>query len=347
MNKKVYEICSKTKISNDLARHEVPLIQLTDLQKDMFMYLCVKAVENVEKNNLPFESTIELSMKDFFSYSSRSNFLKENEANKNLYRQELLGLFKKTFYISTEQYLDYYHYIDYIHIDKETYVIKASLSTKIKDLAYKTVEGYTQIEFGNYAALRKKYSKDLYKYLRSYLVCKHHSISIEKLYDILNVEEDSIYRTNIKEFKRWVLMPAIEEINKKTDINVRGLYNVYEELYEKMLEKKGKENITEKDKLKMTIDSITLKEDEKRNGKVKGFEFIIEAKPFEERYSYVKNQKLRKQLIENAKKQQTFTKKQKAVEAILRDSGVDEAELYEYAKMLVELKERSERNKRK
>ena len=29
MNKKAYEICSKAKVSNDFARHEVPLVQLT------------------------------------------------------------------------------------------------------------------------------------------------------------------------------------------------------------------------------------------------------------------------------------------------------------------------------
>ena len=35
MNKKAYEICSKAKVSNDFARHEVPLVQLTDIQKDI------------------------------------------------------------------------------------------------------------------------------------------------------------------------------------------------------------------------------------------------------------------------------------------------------------------------
>ena len=35
MNKKAYEICSKAKVSNYFARHEVPLVQLTDIQKDI------------------------------------------------------------------------------------------------------------------------------------------------------------------------------------------------------------------------------------------------------------------------------------------------------------------------
>lgn len=35
MNKKAYEICSNAKVSNDFARHEVPLVQLTDIQKDI------------------------------------------------------------------------------------------------------------------------------------------------------------------------------------------------------------------------------------------------------------------------------------------------------------------------
>ena len=57
MKKEVYEISSKTKISNELARHEIPLIELSDLQKDMFMYLCIKAVENVEQKERNFKIT--------------------------------------------------------------------------------------------------------------------------------------------------------------------------------------------------------------------------------------------------------------------------------------------------
>ena len=66
VKKEVYEISSKTKISNELARHEIPLIELSDLQKDMFMYLCIKAVENVEQKERNFNAPIELSMRDFF-----------------------------------------------------------------------------------------------------------------------------------------------------------------------------------------------------------------------------------------------------------------------------------------
>ena len=45
MNKKAYEICSKAKVSNDFARHEVPLVQLTDIQKDVTGKKRVKGVE--------------------------------------------------------------------------------------------------------------------------------------------------------------------------------------------------------------------------------------------------------------------------------------------------------------
>ena len=163
MKKEVYEISSKTKISNELARHEIPLIELSDLQKDMFMYLCIKAVENVEQKERKFNAPIELSMRDFFKYSIRSNFSQMNEDMKNECSEELLRLFKKTFYISTDKCCEYYHYVDYIHIDKETFTISAALSPMIEDLAYKTVKGYTQIEFGNYAALKRKYSTLLNK----------------------------------------------------------------------------------------------------------------------------------------------------------------------------------------
>ena len=148
---------------------------------------------------------------------------------------------------------------------------------------------YTQIEFGNYAALRKKYSKDLYKYLKSYALHKHHSVSIDKIYEVLNIEADSPYRENMCDFKKRVLMPAIKEINEKTDIKVRGLYNVYQEAYEKLAENKGEENITDADKLRLNVNAMILRMDDRRTSSVKGLEFIIESKPIDERYSYIKN----------------------------------------------------------
>lgn len=337
MKKEVYEISSKTKISNELARHEIPLIELSDLQKDMFMYLCIKAVENVEKKERKFNAPIELSMRDFFKYSIRSNFSQMNEDMKNECSEELLRLFKKTFYISTDKSCEYYHYVDYIYIDKETFTISAALSPMIEDLAYKTVKGYTQIEFGNYAALKRKYSKDLYKYLKSYALHKHHSVSIDKIYEVLNIEADSPYRENMCDFKKRVLMPAIKEINEKTDIKVRGLYNVYQEAYEKLAENKGEENITDADKLRLNVNAMILRMDDRRTSSVKGLEFIIESKPIDERYSYIKNKVIRKQLIENAKKQVEYNKKRKYVESVMKKYVDNEEDMYQYSKAMTKL----------
>lgn len=45
MKKEVYEISSKTKISNELARHEIPLIELSDLQK---ICLCIYVLRQLK-----------------------------------------------------------------------------------------------------------------------------------------------------------------------------------------------------------------------------------------------------------------------------------------------------------
>lgn len=82
MKKEVYEISSKTKISNELARHEIPLIELSDLQKDMFMYLCIKAVENVEQKERNFNAPIELSMRDFLNIQHDRIFQKKKKNRK-------------------------------------------------------------------------------------------------------------------------------------------------------------------------------------------------------------------------------------------------------------------------
>lgn len=285
----------------------------------MFMYLCVKAVENVEKYGLPFNTLVTITMEDFFDICSRTKWTDQKKNERKEFREELLGLMGKKFIIENDKELYAYHYVDFIHIDKESYIAKAGLSERTKDLVYKTVGNYTKIEFGNYACLRLKYSKDLYKYLRSYALIakgKGHNIPLEKMYNIFNIPEESSYRKSIKDFKERILIPAIQEINEKTDLKIRGLFDVQQKLYEKMVEKKGANNITSRDKAKISVDAMTLKE----KNKVIGFECIINEKPVEERYGYVKNEKLRKQLINNLKKQIEHNKKAK----VLKDFAPDE-----------------------
>lgn len=77
--------------------------------------------------------------------------------------------------------------------------------------------------------------------------------------------------------------------------------------------------------------------DDRRTSSVKGLEFIIESKPIDERYSYIKNKVIRKQLIENAKKQVEYNKKRKYVESVMKKYVDNEEDMYQYSKAMTKI----------
>lgn len=78
---------------------------------------------------------------------------------------------------------------------------------------------FTQIQFNFTAKMRSKYSIRLYELLYSYYFDKFDSYELVLPLDDLKQKLDAKYKL-FADVKRFALIPAVEEINRLTDINV-------------------------------------------------------------------------------------------------------------------------------
>ena len=110
--------------------------------------------------------------------------------------------------------------------------------------------GFTPVEFKNMVKLKSKYAKILYLFFRSYRDgVDHTDYTLEHLRQLLGLENKY---PKWFDFKRYVLVPAMEEINSKTDICVIGKRDIYHNA----LEGRKPEDIPKDEYAKIVVDSM-------------------------------------------------------------------------------------------
>lgn len=80
-------------------------------------------------------------------------------------------------------------------------------------------QNYTSYQLGFVLAMKSKYAIRLYEILKSYLYLGVYEPSVEELRELLQVVGYDMYNG----FKKRVLSPAIDEINRFTDMNVNAV----------------------------------------------------------------------------------------------------------------------------
>ncbi len=139
--------------------------------------------------------------------------------------------------------------------------IKVEWSPYLAPFILEIRRGFTLYEVKTFLSLDSIYSKKLYRFLKKLQKYGRVEVPIEEIRFFLEVEDK--YKNHFGKFELYVLKPAIEEINKKTDI--------YAE-YETKREGKG-------DKVVALIFSIKQKPQEG----IKDLEKYLEEKPTEDK----------------------------------------------------------------
>ena len=111
-----------------------------------------------------------------------------------------------------------FRWIDKATIEKGSGIVKIKLHDNLKPYLLDLRSNFTKYELINVLTLRGKYAIRLYELFKSYLWQGHWEIAVEDLKSLLNVADK--YK-QFKEFKRSLLTPAIEEINKYTDLEIQ------------------------------------------------------------------------------------------------------------------------------
>lgn len=143
---------------------------------------------------------------------------------------------------------EFYHWIaDGATVDENSKEVTLQLSPGIKKFLIGNKRNFTQYELGYILGLKKKYSTRLYEYLHSMLNLPSVNLSVDTFSQNIT---DSKYKTPT-DIKRYVIEPALKEINETSDITVK-----YDEIRETNMY--GKE-------------------------KTIGYKFWVGEKPYEER----------------------------------------------------------------
>lgn len=254
-------------LDNDFIRKSTALQPLTELEINLLIYMCYKAKENVDlETGKGWTDTIKIDMKKFLEgIGYKKIWTDYNLSEKRAMYRALKKMQEKTFEIRTKKHINAldsdenntiyksYSYFSYIEYDIETGILSVNMPMQTQQFLMNYETGFTPVEFKNMVKLNSKYSKILYLFFRSYRDgVDHTDYTLEHLRQLLGLEEKY---PKWYDFKRYVLIPAMEEINTKTDIFVIGKRDEY---YGAMQDRTP-ENISAEEHAKIVVDSMARK----------------------------------------------------------------------------------------
>ena len=258
-------------LANDFVRYSTAFKPLDEFEINFFIYLCYKAKERIDRETgAGWDDLIDIDMKKFIEgIDYKKPWTKYNSYEKDEIYEKLKKMRRKDFEIRTDKYKEIvngikgakiaeyrtYSYITHIHYVPETWTMEVRMDKDTQEFLCHFEQGdFTPVVFKNVVALKSKHAKILYMYFRSFKGgnVKGSSYTIEHLKQLLGLTEKYKDWYN---FKRYVLIPAIEEINSKTDIQVIGKRDV---LYD-LLGERNYNDLPIKEKAKISLESMCIK----------------------------------------------------------------------------------------
>lgn len=146
------------------------------------------------------------------------NLNKDGGKSKKLVYEMLRELSKQPLeIIVSEKQVLLTHWFNNAMFDDETDTVRIDFSKYLVPYLYNLQTLYTQFCLENVLAMKSKYSIRLYEYLKSVKNLGYkYSVSLDELKRVMGAENYDLY----KDFRVRALTPALEEINKYTDLEV-------------------------------------------------------------------------------------------------------------------------------
>lgn len=200
------------KISTDTDTHRNPLMSsfiLDGYQRKLIAIM----ISHITKETTEFQEEII----SFSTFMEMTGVKRGGKQYKDIIKS-IDKLLKMSFCIEIESgVFEYHHWFrDGCRIDTNKNLIYVCFSDGMKKFLIEKPKCFTQYELGYILDLKKKYTLRLYEYLHSFLGFGLVNISVDNIKKIIT---DGEVKEN-KYIKALVLKPAIEEINKKTDLNI-------------------------------------------------------------------------------------------------------------------------------
>lgn len=204
------KVTSKSKLGqkvvkgNELIQRAKSDLTVVELKLISYVVSLIKPTDN------EFQK-YEIKISDFCELTgTRSNNIYKE------FKRLIDSLDDKAFWIKTnDQYLKFRWFSESTYmINKGT--IQVVLNSQIKKYLFDLKKNYTSYELYNVMAFKSKYSIRLYEILKSYAYKSPIEFNIEDIKATLGASKYSAY----KDFKKRVLLVAVDEINTYTDLQV-------------------------------------------------------------------------------------------------------------------------------
>lgn len=201
-----YELVVK---SNELLRNTRYTLNTTEQKLLVYIISMIKAEDKEFKE-------VEINIVEYCRLAG----IETNSGNIYQYiKDQIQTLANKSWWIPVNDSKEIlFRWIDKASIEKGSGTVKIKLHDNLKPYLLDIRSNFTKYELINVLTLHGKYAIRLYELFKSYLWQAHWEVSVNDLKNLLNVANK--YK-QFKEFKRSLLIPAIDEINKYTDLEVK------------------------------------------------------------------------------------------------------------------------------
>lgn len=186
-------------------------IALSMKEKKLLLY----CISKIKPTDTPMKK-YRINARDFYLACGAKGV---NGAEYEEFREIARKLDREQFIIRDEKGTLYYcHWITNTKYFPKSGTIEFTFQESIAGFLFNLNKFFTQYDFRNIGEMKTKYGIDLYRLLRSYKNIRVKEIELEELKGLIGAEKAGYKKYGV--FKQKVLVPAVNEINRNTDIKV-------------------------------------------------------------------------------------------------------------------------------
>lgn len=194
--------------------------KLTLQEQKSIAYICslIKPVNPIEAINGEdvYKLNYEINVRDYckvcgVDYDSGTNY----KAVKDTLQQ----LADRSMWLENGDKITLVRWLSYVEISKKSGIIDIELDRTIAPYLFNLSQKFTQYQLFNILGMKSAFSVRIYELMKSYAFQTCKTFNLDELKKMLMVENVKSY-TNFKDFRKYVLEKAQEEINELTDINI-------------------------------------------------------------------------------------------------------------------------------
>lgn len=203
---------------NELIQKNRFELSLQEQKTVAFICSMIKPINVVDKaNGVPYQLEYEFNIRDYckvcgIDYDAGKNYADIKAVLKHL-RDRSMWLTLKD---GSETLVGW---LAKVTTNKRSGIAKIKIDEDLVPYLFDLGQRFTQYQLYNILAMKSAFSVRMYELLKSYAFQKSKTFDIDELKLLLSVENVKSY-VNFKDFRRYVLEKAQEEINELTDITI-------------------------------------------------------------------------------------------------------------------------------